>query len=209
MKIISHRGFWHTPSEKNTETAFCRSFELGFGTETDVRDSMGELVISHDTPRGGEMSLIDLLSLLGGNEHLLAINIKSDGLAKLLSESMTEYNRANWFVFDMSVPDMRDHFAAGNPVFARMSEVEQEPAWFDRIEGVWLDSFENEWFDSTFISSLIHKGKRVCVVSSELHGRDYSILWSKLLPLSTEDQLILCTDFPGKAKEYFESGAAR
>lgn len=41
MKIISHRGFWHNPSEKNTEMAFCRSFELGFGTETDVRDSLG------------------------------------------------------------------------------------------------------------------------------------------------------------------------
>ena len=45
MKIISHHGFWHIPSEKNTETAFCRSFELGFGTETDVRDSLGALVI--------------------------------------------------------------------------------------------------------------------------------------------------------------------
>lgn len=209
MKIISHRGYWDELLEKNTETAFRRSFELGFGTETDVRDCMGELVISHDTPRGGEMPLIKLLSLVGVDAHLLAINIKADGLAKLLNETMAEYNRANWFVFDMSIPDMRDHFAAGNPVFARMSEVEQEPAWFDRIEGLWLDSFENEWYDLALISSMIHKGKRVCVVSSELHGRDHCGLWSKLLPLSREERLILCTDFPGKAKEYFESGRSK
>lgn len=209
MKIISHRGYWQELPEKNTETAFRRSFKLDFGTETDVRDSLGELIISHDIPRGGEMPLIKLLSLVGVDEHLLAINIKADGLAKLLSETMIEYNRANWFVFDMSIPDMRDHLAVGNPVFVRMSEVEKEPAWFDRIEGVWLDSFENEWFDLVLIRNLIHKGKRVCVVSSELHGRDHSGLWSKLLPLSREDQLILCTDFPSKAKKFFESGRSK
>lgn len=206
MKIISHRGYWHELTEKNTETAFRRSFELGFGTETDVRDCMGELVISHDVPRGGEMPLIKLLSLVGVDEHLLAINIKADGLARILSETMTKYNRANWFVFDMSIPDMRDHLAAGNPVFARMSEVEKAHVWFDRIEGIWLDSFENEWFDLALIGSLIHMGKRVCVVSSELHGRDHNGLWSKLLPLTKEDRLILCTDFPDKAKEYFDRG---
>jgi len=79
MKIISHHGFWHIPSEKNTETAFCRSFELGFGTETDVRDSLGALVISHDLPRGEEMTLTSLLALMGKDQQLLAINIKADG----------------------------------------------------------------------------------------------------------------------------------
>ena len=204
MKIISHRGFWHTPSEKNTETAFYRSFALGFGTETDVRDCMGELVISHDMPRGEEMTLTTLLALMGKDQQLLAINIKADGLAKLLCKTMSDYHRANWFVFDMSIPDTREHLVVGNPVFARMSEVEQNPVWFDRVEGVWLDSFENEWFDLALISGLLNQGKRVCVVSSELHGREYTSLWTKLLPLATADLLILCTDFPVKAKEFFE-----
>jgi glycerophosphoryl diester phosphodiesterase len=204
MIIISHRGFWHDPSEKNTETAFCRSFKLGFGTETDVRDSLGELVISHDMPRGEEMTITKLLALMGSDQQLLAINIKADGLAKLLCKTMSDYHRANWFVFDMSIPDMRDHLAVGNPVFARMSEVEQNPVWLDRVEGVWLDSFDNEWFDLPLINGLLNQGKRVCVVSSELHGRDYNSLWSKLLPMATADRLILCTDFPVKAKEFFE-----
>jgi glycerophosphoryl diester phosphodiesterase len=204
MKIISHRGFWHTLPEKNSEAAFRRSFELGFGTETDVRDSLGELVISHDSPRGGEMRLTEFLALVEEEQLLLAINVKADGLAKLLSKTMAESSCANWFVFDMSIPDMRDHLAVGNPVFARMSEVEQTPAWFDRIDGVWLDSFDNDWFDLAVIRSLIDHGKRVCVVSSELHGRDHVSLWSKLVPLVGEERLILCTDFPVRASEFFE-----
>jgi glycerophosphoryl diester phosphodiesterase len=209
MKIISHRGFWHTPSEKNTETAFYRSFALDFGTETDVRDCMGELVISHDMPRGEEITLSTLLALMGKDQKLLAINIKSDGLAKLLCKTMSDYNRANWFVFDMSIPDTREHLTVGNPVFTRMSEVEQNPVWIDRVEGVWLDSFDNEWFDLVLISGLLNQGKRVCVVSSELHGREYTSLWTKLLPLATADRLILCTDFPVKAKEFFEGVSSK
>lgn len=206
MQIISHRGFWYTASEKNSETAFRRSFDLNFGIETDVRDCLGELVISHDIPRGGEMTLATLITLMGENEQLLAINIKADGLAKLLCKKMSDSSRTNWFVFDMSIPDTRDHLAVGNPVFARMSEFEQIPIWFDQVEGVWLDSFENDWFDLTLISDLLRKGKRVCVVSSELHGRDHSVLWSMLLPLATVDHLILCTDFPVKANEFFKGG---
>jgi nucleoside-diphosphate-sugar epimerase len=48
MNIISHRGFWLKDEEKNTIQAFERSFEFGFGTETDIRDYKGELVISYD-----------------------------------------------------------------------------------------------------------------------------------------------------------------
>ena len=57
MIVLSHRGYWKTAVEKNTPTAFKRSFELGFGTETDVRDRNGELVISHDMPNGSEITL--------------------------------------------------------------------------------------------------------------------------------------------------------
>ena len=48
MIILSHRGYWKINSEKNCTPSFDRSFSLGFGTETDVRDYKGKLVISHD-----------------------------------------------------------------------------------------------------------------------------------------------------------------
>jgi hypothetical protein len=203
MIILSHRGYWESPEEKNTETAFRRSFSLGFGTETDVRDCMGKLVISHDMPSGMEMTLQALLSLTNGKKLPLAINIKSDGLADLLKYVMTDYERSSWFIFDMSIPDMRAHLKAGNPVFARMSEVEKDPAWLDQIEGIWLDSFDGEWFDRELICNLLEQRKKVCVVSSEIHGRDQTNLWSKLRPLAQEDRLILCTDLPERAQEFF------
>ncbi|AQT06291.1 PI-PLC domain-containing protein [Acetobacter persici] len=52
MQILSHRGFWHTPKEKNSRAAIQRSFKEGFGLETDVRDLLFEgesqIVVSHD-----------------------------------------------------------------------------------------------------------------------------------------------------------------
>jgi glycerophosphoryl diester phosphodiesterase len=203
MKIISHRGFWRAEEEKNSEIAFRRSFDLNYGTETDVRDSEGQLVISHDIPQGNEMAFDSFLSIMNKKELLLAINIKADGLAQLLKKMMQKYCRSKWFVFDMSIPDMRSHLEVGNPVFARMSEVETEPAWLDRIEGIWLDSFERDWIKRELIENFIRKGKRVCVLSPEIHGRAHEPVWNTLLPQSKEDSLILCTDIPEQAREFF------
>ena len=38
MEIISHRGYWKNVEEKNSSKAFKNSFDLNFGTETDLRD---------------------------------------------------------------------------------------------------------------------------------------------------------------------------
>lgn len=38
MQIIAHRGFWELEKEQNTTLAFQKSFENGFGIETDFRD---------------------------------------------------------------------------------------------------------------------------------------------------------------------------
>ncbi len=203
MIILSHRGYWNTPEEKNTEIAFCRSFSLDFGTETDVRDCIGKLVISHDMPSGMEMTFQEFLDLARNPKLPLAINVKSDGLANYIKLAMASYDRSSWFVFDMSIPDMLAHLKAGNPVFARMSEIEKVPACFDQIEGVWLDSFDGEWFDCNLINSLLEQRKKVCVVSSELHGRDPSNLWAMLSPLAQEERLILCTDQPERARNFF------
>ena len=171
MKIISHRGYWKTAEEKNSALAFKRSFELGFGTETDVRDAVGKLVISHDMPNGKEMAVADFLALASsearGQRLLVALNIKADGLAHHLNEEVKNYPDLDCFVFDMSVPDMRGFFSTDIPVFTRMSEVEREPAWLERAAGVWLDSFDGEWYQREDIQRLLDTGLRVCVVSSE------------------------------------------
>ena len=104
MIVLSHRGYWTSREQRNTREAFLRSFSLGFGTETDVRDRAGTLVISHDPPVGGEMTLDEFLALPGALEVPLAINVKADGLAETLGAAMAAAGHRDWFAFDMSVP---------------------------------------------------------------------------------------------------------
>lgn len=205
MIIMSHRGYWKLPVEKNSVAAFSRSFALGMGTETDVRDHCGELVISHDMPLGNEITLSDFMNLLPDKSLPLALNIKADGLAAKLKSAMTNYDSDNWFVFDMSIPDMRAHLACGNPVYARVSEVEPEPVYFDTITGIWLDAFHQDGWQLERIEPWLAQGKRVCLVSPELHGRDHQPLWSRLRETRflADQRLMLCTDLPEDAQHYF------
>jgi glycerophosphoryl diester phosphodiesterase len=203
MQILSHRGFWIDPKEKNTDIAFRRSFELGFGTETDVRDLDGELVISHDPAKHPAMSFEKFLDIYGECNLPLALNIKADGLANRVNSAMGSRNLGNWFVFDMSIPDTRHQFSAGNPVFMRSSEFETNIPWFDKASGIWLDAFEGEWYLDGELQTILSSGKTVCVVSSELHGRSHASLWHKLADLTHFDNLMLCTDFPTDAQKFF------
>lgn len=203
MRILSHRGYWKNNSEKNCEEAFSRSFNLGFGVETDVRDCNENLFISHDMPTENDMKLEFLLKLLSNRQLPLAINVKSDGIARPLRKAMDEADVKDWFVFDMSVPDMREHIKIGNPVFTRMSEVEQSPIWLESAKGVWLDAFEVQWFSRETIEALISANKQVCVVSPELHGRDYHYVWDMIAPIANEPGLMLCTDHPECAYDFF------
>lgn len=192
------------PSEKNSPGAFSRSFDLGFGTETDVRDCAGRLVISHDMPVGNELDLADFLQIYAARNLPLAVNIKSDGLVGTLKKAMQTAGVADWFVFDMSIPDMRSYLEEEVPVFARMSEVEKEPAWIDEVAGIWLDGFSDIWYDTNLIDRLLNKGLRVCIVSPELHGREHKAFWAELSALSGRSGLMLCTDFPEQARNFFE-----
>lgn len=210
MKILSHRGYWKLAGEKNTTTAFMRSFALGYGTETDVRDCKGELVISHDMPGGSEISFAALLAMAADGNPLvastplsLALNIKADGLAGAMRKELDAYPLLDPFVFDMSVPDMPSYFDAGIPVFTRLSEVERQPVWLEASAGVWLDSFGPCWYDNRLIEDLLVAGKRVCIVSPELHKRAHLAFWEQIKPLVSNKNLILCTDFPEDAAQYF------
>lgn len=203
MLILSHRGYWKNASEKNSQVAFKRSFNLDFGTETDVRDCAGRLVISHDMPSVGVLDLSNFLQLHQKKHLPLAINIKSDGLVTPLKRAMETAEVSDWFVFDMSIPDMRCYIKAGVPVFARMSEVEKTVPWADEISGIWLDAFSGQWYDLELISSLLGRGLRVCVVSPELHSRGYETFWTQLKLISNLSGLMLCTDFPEQANAFF------
>ena len=207
MNIIAHRGYWLSPSEKNSQIAFRRALESGFGIEIDIRDSNGELVISHDMPAIGAMKLDEFVRLYVEFPVAvpIALNVKADGLYSPLSQSISRAGFNSAFVFDMSVPDIRGYLAEQIPIFTRLSEQEPYPAFFEESQGVWLDAFESEWYDATVIQELLKKNKQVAIVSPELHHRPYLELWDFLRKnnFHQNSQISLCTDFPQTAKEYF------
>jgi hypothetical protein len=207
MIILSHRGYWKAAKEKNALVAFERSFSLAFGTETDLRDRGGELVISHDPARVDALPAEAFFSAY--RQHVqdlpLALNIKADGLQKLLAAALLEYQIQNYFVFDMSVPDMISYIKTGLRVFTRQSDYEPNPVLYEQSQGVWVDGFNTDWVDEVAIEKHLKHGKQVCLVSPDLHGRPFGAFWEKLarMPVATSPDVMLCTDHPEEARKIF------
>ncbi len=205
MPIISHRGYWKKAEEKNTAIAMERSFSMGFGTETDIRDYKGELVISHDIADESAMPLRQFLDIYSKHDKnlYLALNVKADGLQGKLKILLEEHDIKNYFVFDMSVPDGLGYLKQNLNTFTRQSEYEKEPSFYDQAYGVWLDCFNGDWIDHQIIAKHLSNQKMVCVVSPDLHKREYLAAWEKYRPICRENNFILCTDYPEEAKNFF------
>jgi hypothetical protein len=207
MLILSHRGYWKTIEEKNARVAFDRTYSFGFGTETDLRDRDGELVISHDPAREDAMLADDFFTLYRQHaKHVpLALNIKADGLQGLLAAAISKNQIHNYFVFDMSVPDMISYIKTGLRVFTRQSEYEPEPALYNSVQGVWIDCFNSDWVTEAVIESHLKNDKQVCLVSPDLHKRPYKPFWNKLanMQISRSESVMLCTDYPEEARKIF------
>lgn len=209
MIIISHRGYWKAQEEKNKQVSFHRSFKLGYGTETDIRDYNGQLVISHDIPDENSLKIDDFFKIYNtysGSNLTLALNIKSDGLQVKLKEKLIEFEIENYFVFDMSVPDTLGYLRNNLITFTRHSEYEPIPAFVEESKGIWLDSFESTWYDEQVLLNHLQRGKDVAIVSPELHKRNHLELWTYLKNNNyhESDNIILCTDLPEDATEFFK-----
>lgn len=209
IKFIAHRGYWIDPNEKNTDIAFSRALSHGFGIEADFRDLNGRLVVSHDIPLVGAMSVSEFSSLYRACPVTapLALNIKSDGLQHLVNQFIQDAGFQSCFVFDMAVPDMRAYISLGVPTYTRLSEYEAIPSFLSSCHGVWLDAFESTWYDLGVIKSILAQGKGVAIVSPELHSRSHLELWQwlKMNKLHEQSLVSLCTDFPLQAQEFFNA----
>lgn len=208
MIILSHRGYWKDNTEKNSPVAFERSFSMGFGTETDIRDFDGELVISHDIASNECISVEEFFKIYNkyDNSLPLALNIKADGLQHKLKCLLDKYNIVNYFVFDMSVPDGLQYIKNSFVTYTRESEYEQDPSFYSDASGVWLDEFKRHWIDKSIIEKHIELNKYVCIVSPDLHKRDHRKEWLDYKMIEKDlgiTNLMICTDFPEKAKVFF------
>lgn len=215
VQILCHRGWWTTPDERNSRHALGRAFAAGHGVETDLRDLAGRLVVSHDPPGADpDADLPDLADLLGlylqHPRTTLALNVKADGLAVRVAKALAEAGlagpEAGVYAFDASVPDTLAWLRAGVPVFTRHSDVEPDPVLYEQASGVWLDDLgPSRWWSTGTVRAHLDAGKRVAVVSPELHGRDHRDAWDALLDpaLAGAEHLALCTDLPGEATKVF------
>jgi hypothetical protein len=167
IEIVSHRGWWLTKPEKNSEVAFRRSFEAGFGTETDIRDYHGKLYISHDVPTGNEMPFDTFLEIfVSYNPQLpLFLNIKSDGIDGLIKEQLERFNVQNYFTFDMSVPEMVKYNKNDVKFLSRLSDIEHKPVLAENASGIWVDQFYNDWQSPEIINAVTTSNHTLCFVS--------------------------------------------
>ncbi len=180
---------------------------MGWGIETDIRDLNGEVVLAHDMPHTGQTRFaeaIDQVSdLASGNGQVsLALNVKADGLATSCASLIAPLSDRCFF-FDMSIPDMVTYLDAGLRVFTRHSDLEPEPALYSEAAGIWLDELRDDWLSANVIDHHVDRGKLVAVVSREIHRRDPLPLWKALIPFRDTSKLLLCTDLPHQAQEFF------
>jgi glycerophosphoryl diester phosphodiesterase len=208
LQLLAHRGFWNSTVKANSWHSFEQAFTNGYGIETDFRDLNGSLVVSHDPPAGQDVINADAFFKLAGQypQQWLALNIKADGLQDMIKGYIEQYQLSNYFVFDASVPDLYRYKLMDIQYFTRISDIEPDANLLDEAKGVWLDAFITEWYNADVITGLLDAGKKVAIVSPELHKRSYQKLWEQLKAITTHpkyNQLLLCTDFPDEAKKYF------
>jgi glycerophosphoryl diester phosphodiesterase len=208
MQVLAHRGWWTNAGEKNSIGAFRRALAGGFGVETDLRDREGAVVVAHDPPGplAPEGRALLALHRQARPDSCLALNAKADGLAPLLRSLIDEFAVADYFCFDMSVPETLAYRRSGLRYFTRESEFEPQPALYAEADGVWMDMFESDWIRAEHIERHLRSGKRVALVSPELHRRPPEGFWAALKAsgLGADDRLMLCTDRPDRARDFFD-----
>jgi hypothetical protein len=131
MKIIQHRG------QEGRMGDWQGSYEIDVRAQDD-----GALVLSHEIDRGGMAPLSSFLDYWHqrnlGTKNFLAINIKEDGLASLLSKLLTNCGVSSdqFFCFDMAQPEIPIYLKEGLPIATRASQYGIEHPmgkyiWFD------------------------------------------------------------------------------
>lgn len=209
MKILAHRGLWKTEQEKNSLRVLEHSLHKGFGIETDIRDYREELVISHNIADITSPKLEDFLVFYQKQQSNLplALNVKADGIQWKLKVLLEKYQISNYFLFDMSVPEMVVNRREGLRFYTRHSDVESECVLYEQAEGVWLDSFyEINWLTEEIIEKHLSDQKKVSIISSEIHGYPHQHMWEMIKTNGFFDNqnVMLCTDLPIEARSFFE-----
>lgn len=209
MKILAHRGYWNDIIPPNSPQAIRAALKHGYGFESDVRDYVGRMVVSHNIADHDSQDAEEVFRWLAEfkDRYCFAINIKADGLKEILKSFIEEYDISNYFLFDMSVPQMIEFRDKGLTYFTRQSEVEPDPIMYEDAAGVWIDGFwSTDWITEELLDKHTANGKKICIVSPDLHqNNDYHSFWEILAGYKIDHSgMMLCTDHPDEAKAFWE-----
>lgn len=149
-----------------------RATPTHLGVEMDVRIRGERLVVAHDPFEDGA----DLDEWLDAFGHaLLIVNVKEEGLERLILPKLAARGIQDFFFLDQSFPFLMRTLRAGERRCAiRVSEHEHHATALslaDKAGWVWLDGFYGFPVTPDVARSLKAAGYRVCLVSPELHGR--------------------------------------
>lgn len=209
MILLAHRGLWQERREANSISALSGAIRTGYGIEFDLRDAGGAIVVAHDVVDGPTPLAEELFAAYrdADTNAMLAVNIKADGIASRVGSLLAEYGVAQYFCFDMSVPETLHYRRLGLRYFTRQSEYEPSPVLYADATGVWMDMFESDWIVALDIHANLRRGKQVALVSPELHGRPHLAFWERLRAagLARQPGLMLCTDHPDAARSFFDA----
>ena len=165
--------------------------DLNFGSEIDVRDHNGMIVLSHDYPDNNSQLLTNFIKHFPKNQ-LLAINIKSCGIEADVNNIIKQTHK-NYFLFDFSLPNLLKSIDLNIPCAIRLSEYEKE--LFEGPKWVWIDSFDSVWYDHKYLESIKNKGYQIALVSPELHKRINPLDYEKIKSLINKELVdAVCTD---------------
>ena len=203
LEILAHRGQWSSHEDQNSLSALTRALESGFGVETDIRASDDDLIIQHDAfPNKTKLKLKDFFDKYNTikSKGTLALNIKSDGIYGELQKLLKLYYINNYFVFDMSIPELIQYKKLQLNVFYRKSMIEDCCAVESKFHSVWLDmNLNDKKFQHTLDSlyKLMNLHEKTIIVSPELHGLSTrQELFSIVKKVSDKGRLGVCTDHP-------------
>ncbi|MBQ3654072.1 MAG: hypothetical protein II954_06620 [Synergistaceae bacterium] len=122
----------------------------------------------------------------------------------MLAPCLKKCGITNYFAFDMSIPQMKVYRDSGITYFTGQSDIQPSPVLYDGAAGIWADCFcSDAWITNEIVRSHTSTGRKVCFVSPELHGRDYLQFWDRIRTFGDGGSLMLCTDYPNEAAEFF------
>jgi len=209
MKPIAHRGLFKTAGAPNSLSALEAALAAGFGVETDLRSYQGTLYLSHDPIMDSAQAprFDRFLAIAEKYPGLTSfINIKEDGLLPALIGEKARLEKLGFVFFDMSVPQLVQYSKTFSPkqLCTRFSDFEPVPSGLDVCDWIWVDGFSKNP-DRAALASLVRHGKKLAIVSPELHGRPHNEFWTGLSGTKEigPDSVFVCTDFPQQLREEF------